>query len=46
MMKEYRAYMCDFGHQWTLFKNQQDPEDEEDCVCPEGHPAITMLSEV
>ncbi|MHC5824488.1 MAG: hypothetical protein ACYT04_53780 [Nostoc sp.] len=44
-MKEYRAYMCDFGHQWTLFKDKQDPEDSGDCVCSEGHPAVTLSKE-
>ncbi len=42
-MKEYRHYMCDFGHQWTLFKNANEPEIDSDCLCPEeGHEAVTM----
>lgn len=44
-MKEYRIYMCDFGHQWVLFKDQEDPEHEEDSICPEGHPAVTLSRE-
>jgi hypothetical protein len=41
-MKEYRVYRCDFGHQWTLFKDKDDPEINSDCRCPEGgHEAIT-----
>ena len=44
-MKEYRAYMFDFGHQWTIFKDKQDPEDKGDCICSEGHPAVTLKKE-
>ena len=34
-MKEYRHYMCDFGHHWTLFVDEQIPEKENDALCPE-----------
>lgn len=42
-MKEYRLYMCDFGHQWTLFKDEDDPECEGDCLCSSGHEAVTLI---
>lgn len=27
--------MCDFGHQWILFVDEQTPEKETDALCPE-----------
>jgi hypothetical protein len=33
--------MCDFGHQWTLFRDEADPE-QDDYICPFGHEAITL----
>ena len=39
-MKEYRYYMCDYGHQWTLFMDDSQPEKENHSLCPDGHQAV------
>ncbi|MGL6345118.1 MAG: hypothetical protein ACRC80_38945 [Waterburya sp.] len=32
--------MCDYGHQWSLFVDDDEPEKEEHSLCPEGHQAV------
>src|SRR5215204_58678 len=38
-MKVYFSLMCDFGHRWGGFL---DEEAEVSNVCPEGHDAVTL----
>ena len=45
MSKEYRRYRGDFGHEWVLFRDEQDPEQESERICPEGHQVITKRRE-
>ena len=44
-MIEYRIYACDFGHTWEIEKDVGSPELEEETVCSQGHPAVTMRRE-
>jgi hypothetical protein len=44
-MRVYRRYRCDFGHEWTLPRQDDEPERKEDTYCPEGHEAVTCKEE-
>lgn len=45
-MKVYWTYSCDFGHTWTIFREESTPENEKDTLCPEaGHSAVTLKKE-
>ena len=41
-MKVYWEYRCDYGHQWTLYRDEDAVEQTEDTVCPLGHAAVTL----
>jgi hypothetical protein len=41
-MKVYWRYQCDYGHSWTLFRDENSVEQPEDIHCPEGHEAIIL----
>jgi hypothetical protein len=44
-MKVYWEYMCDYGHAWTLFREETAEEQVEDAICPYGHEAVTLRKE-
>lgn len=44
-MQIYFRYMCDFGHQWVLRREDGMPEDPKDLKCIEGHEAVTRQRE-
>jgi hypothetical protein len=44
-MKVYWEYMCDYGHVWTLFREQTAEEQVEEAICPYGHEAVTLRKE-
>src|SRR5688572_14247627 len=35
-------YSCDFGHDWSFFRDEAAEERPEDATCPHGHPAVTL----
>lgn len=37
--------MCDEGHQWTFFRDEECEEKPEDRICPHGHEAVTLKKE-
>jgi hypothetical protein len=41
-MKVYWEYMCDYGHQWTLYRDEDAVEQAEDTVCSFGHAAVVL----
>lgn len=41
-MKVYWMYACDYGHRWTLFRDEYAEEQPEDVFCPFGHEAVTL----
>jgi hypothetical protein len=41
LMRVFRSYHCDYGHQWTVQRQHTEDEQASDLICPEGHPAIT-----
>jgi hypothetical protein len=45
-MKVYWRYTCDYGHQWTLFRDENTEESSEDEFCPWGHEAVTLRKDV
>ena len=41
-MKAYWHYQCDFSHRWTMFRDEDADERQEDVLCPYGHEAVTL----
>jgi hypothetical protein len=41
-MKVYWFYMCDFGHEWSFFRDEAITQTVEDALCPFGHEAVTI----
>jgi hypothetical protein len=41
LMRVFRRYHCDYGHQWTVQRLHTEDEQASDLICSEGHPAIT-----
>ena len=41
-MKVYWEYICDYGHRWTLFREENAAARPEDSLCPLGHYAVTL----
>lgn len=41
-MKAIWEYRCDFGHSWSVFRDEDAGELPEDAVCPFGHEAVTL----
>src|SRR5215212_2077567 len=41
-MKVYWEYQCDYGHRWTLYRDENALEEPDDAVCPYGHEAVTL----
>jgi hypothetical protein len=35
-------YACDFGHQWSFFRDEHAEERPQDRFCPEGHEYVTL----
>jgi hypothetical protein len=44
-MLVFRAYRCDFGHEWTVQCEEDAPERPEDTHCFAGHEAVTRRVE-
>lgn len=44
-VKVYWRYMCDDGHAWEIFRDEDAAESPEDSVCPDGHPAVTLTKQ-
>ena len=41
-MKAYWFYSCDFGHDWTFFRDEDTVINPHDEMCPFGHEAVTL----
>jgi hypothetical protein len=41
-MKVFWEYMCDEGHQWEIFRDEDADELPPLSVCPFGHEAVTL----
>ncbi len=41
-MKVYWEYMCDYGHHWNLYRDENAVQQEGDAICPFGHEAVIM----
>jgi hypothetical protein len=41
LMRVFRHYHCDYGHQWTVQRQHTEDEQASDLICTEGDPAIT-----
>lgn len=41
-MKVYWRYCCDYGHTWTLYRDEHIVEHPADALCLYGHEAVTL----
>ncbi|MBK7708311.1 MAG: hypothetical protein IPJ30_21790 [Acidobacteria bacterium] len=41
-MKRHYCYQCEFGHQWSYFRDETEDAVPGEEICPDGHEAIGM----
>jgi hypothetical protein len=41
-MKVYWIYTCDYGHEWTILRDEKAQAVPEDRICPFGHESVTL----
>jgi hypothetical protein len=41
-MKVHWEYRCDFGHDWSFYREEDAVEEPGDDICPYGHQAVVL----